>query len=136
MPRKHGRNGRLMVSLDGTAAPTTVTHAASWSFSSTTEKVDVTSFGDTNKVSVAGLPTANGNVSGFFDAAGTGTDALYNAAQDGVARAFYLYLDATDTTKDYLYGTALFDFDMSGGVDSAISFSADFEAASRVSFKR
>lgn len=128
MARKHGRNGRLYASITsaGTAEP--IVYLNSWDISFEVDNVDVTAFGDTNKVYVAGLPDSSGSFSGFFDSASA---QLYTAATDGVARNFYLYPDTGDAT--YWYGTALFDFSVSSSVDGAVTVSGNWNAASAVS---
>lgn len=139
MARLHGRRGTLYVSLDGTAAPTPVAYLNQWSVEATTDKSDVTSFGDTNKVYVAGLPDAKGSVSGFYDggATGTGSDALYNGASDGIARNFYLYIDSSASpVNDYFYGQALWDFSIAGSSDGPVTISANWQAAASVTFKK
>lgn len=129
MARKHGRNGRLLASVasGGTAEP--IAFLKTFSISFATDNVDVTAFGDTNKVSVAGLPDSSGSYAGFYD---TDTAQLFTAATDGVARKFYLYPDYSDTTE-YYFGTAIFDFSVSQAVDGAIEISGDWQAASSVS---
>lgn len=129
MARQHGRNARLYMGITsgGTAEP--VAFLRQWSISFTTDNVEVTSFGDTNKVYVAGLPDASGSYSGFYDDA---TAQFYTAAQDGVARRFYLY-PSTTSTAQYFFGTGLFDFSLESTVDGANSISGDFQAASIVS---
>lgn len=128
MSRLHGRNGRLYVNLTsgGTAEP--VTFLRSWSINFSTDNAEVTGFGDTNKVYVAGLPDVSGSFSGFYDDA---TVQTYTAANDGVARKFYLY-PTTSATGQYWFGTALFDFNVEAAVDSGITISGDFQAASTV----
>lgn len=135
--RTHGRKGRLLVSLDGTAAASLVAYVSGYDISFSTDKAEVTSFGDSNKTYAAGLPDASGSIKGFVDLAGSSsqTQALYNAASDGVPRGFYLYTDTTDLTKNYVYGTALFDFSMSGAVDAAVSFTSQVTAAGSVGLK-
>jgi hypothetical protein len=128
MARKHGRNGRLYASITsgGTAEP--IAYLNSWDISFEVDNVDVTAFGDTNKVYVAGLPDSSGSFSGFFDSS---TAQMYTAATDGVARSFYLYPDTGDAT--YWYGTALFDFSVSSSVDGAVTISGNWNAASAIS---
>lgn len=129
MARIHGRNGRLYVGLaSDSATPSPVTFLNNWSVEFTTDKVDVTCFGDTNKVYVSGLPDAAGSFSGFYD---DSTAQLYTASQDGLARKFYLYPSTSDA-GDYWYGTALFDFSVSGSVSDAVSVSGSWSAASAV----
>lgn len=127
MARKHGRNGRLYVAITsgGTAEP--VSFLREWSINFSVDNIEVTAFGDSNKVYVAGLPDSSGSFAGYFDSE---TAQLYTAATDGVARAFYLYPDTSDAT--YWYGTGLFDFSVSTPVDGAITVSGDFQAASNV----
>jgi hypothetical protein len=99
----------------------------SWSINFTVDKVDVTSFGDTNTTYVSGLPDASGDFGGFYD---TATEQLYTASQDGLARTFSLYPDISD--GDYFYCTALFDFSASGGVSDAVTISGSWSAASAI----
>jgi hypothetical protein len=127
--RLHGRKGRLYcaVASGGTAEP--IAYLNSWSFDRATDRVDVTSFGDNNKTYVAGLADASGSIGGFYD---TDSAQLYTAASDGIARKFYLY-PSTDETTEYFFGTAFFDFSISGGTDSAVTVSGTWSAASDVS---
>lgn len=127
MARRHGRNGRIFVSIasGGTAEP--VAYQAAWSIDFSTDDDEVTAFGDANKVYVAGLPDASGSFSGFWDDA---TAQLYTAAQDGVARKVYLYPDFTNAAGVYWFGTALFDFSITTGVGEANKVSGNFKAAS------
>jgi hypothetical protein len=128
MARIHGRNGRLYAALtsNGTAEP--VTFLNNWSISFAVDNVDVTAFGDTGKVYVAGLPDASGSYSGFYDDA---TVQFYTAATDGIARPFYLYPSTASNTK-YWFGTAIFDFNVDAAVDGAVQVAGDWNAASAI----
>lgn len=127
MARTHGRNGRLYASITsgGTAEP--IAFLTNWSLDSSTDKVEVTAFGDTNKTYVAGLPDASGSFSGYYD---TATEQLYTASQDGVARKFYLYPNIDD--GDFFSGEAVFDFSVSTPVDGAVTVSGSFAATTTV----
>jgi hypothetical protein len=128
MARVHGRRGRLYAGIaSDTAAAEPIVFLNSWSINFTVDKVDVTSFGDTNTTYVSGLPDASGDFGGFYD---TATEQLYTASQDGLARKFYLYPDISD--GDYFYGTALFDFGAAGGVGDAVTISGSWSAASAI----
>lgn len=129
MARQHGRNARLYMAITsgGTAEP--VAFLRQWSISFATDNVEVTAMGDANKTYVAGLPDASGSYSGFYDDA---TAQFYTAAQDGIARKFYLYSSTTNSGQ-YFFGTALFDFSLDSSVDGANTISGDFQAASIVS---
>jgi hypothetical protein len=129
MARIAGRSGRLYAGIGsaGTAEP--ITFLNKWALNSTTDKIEVTSFGDSTKVYVAGLPDAQGTFGGFYDNA---TAQLYTAATDGVARKFYLYPDNSLTTQ-YWFGTAIFDFNVNGDVAGPVAIDGSFAAASAVS---
>lgn len=128
MARIHGRNGRVYMNLTsaGTAEP--VAFLTSWTLKAATDKADVTSFGDSNKVYVAGLPDASGDFAGFYDDA---TVQTYTAAADGIARKFYLY-PSTSTTSQYWWGTILPDFEADGSVSGAVAIKASWNAASTI----
>lgn len=125
MARIHGRNGRLYAAITsgGTAEP--IAFLSKWSVSFASDTVDVTAFGDTNKVTVQGLPSTSGSFSGFYDNA---TAQLYTAATDGVARKCYLYTDTS--SSQYWFGTATFDFSIDADVNGAVTVSGDWNAAS------
>jgi len=126
--RLAGRNGRVYLALTsgGTAEP--VAYQASWSINFTTNKIDVTAFGDTNKVTVAGLPEASGQFAGFYDDA---TVQTYTAATDGLARRFYLYT-STLTNTQYFFGTINPDLTIDATVADAIKVSSSWSAASQI----
>lgn len=126
MARIAGRNGRLYMNLTsgGTAEP--VTFLNTWSLQFQTEKIDVTSFGDTSMTYVSGLPDMQGTFAGFYDDA---TVQMYTAAVDGVARKFYLY-PSTNTNGQYWFGTAIFDMSIDASVDGPVAISGNFAAAS------
>jgi hypothetical protein len=125
----HGRSGRLYVGIaSDSASASPVANLKMWALSFKTDRVDVTCFGDTNKVKVAGLPDASGTFGGFYD---TASAQLYTASSDGLARRFYLY-PTTASTGTYWFGTAFFDFDLDGAVDGAVQVSGSFDAATSI----
>lgn len=126
MARIHGRRGRIYMEIasGGTAEP--LPFFARWSISFKTDKDEVTSFGDNNKIYVAGLPDAAGSFSGFYDDA---TAQTYTAASDGLPRKFYLY-PSTLTNTQYFFGTILPDMSIDSDVAASVKVSADWAAAS------
>lgn len=126
MARIAGRNGRLYVGISsaGTAEP--IAFLSQFTASWTTEKYDVTAFGDSNKSYVAGLPDFQATYTGFYD---TATAQLYTAATDGVARKFYMYTDTTLGATNYWFGTAFFDFNIDESVAGPVAISGTFAAA-------
>lgn len=111
-----------------TAVAEPVAYLRSWSISFATDRVEVTAFGDTNRVYVAGLPDASGDYAGYWDSA---TAQMYTAATDGLPRRFYIY-PLTELNTEYWYGTAFFDFSATGAVDGAVEVSGSWQAASNV----
>jgi hypothetical protein len=132
VPREHGRNGVVYMGLTQTggvsAVATPVAFLTDWTVNKTTDKVDVTAFGDSNKTYVAGLPDASGDFSGWYD---SGTAQTYTAAGDGIPRNFYLYPNALVPT-DYFYGIVLPDFSAAGGVTAAVSIKSTWNAGGPV----
>lgn len=130
MAAVHGRRGRLYVGIaSDTAAAEPIAYVSGWSINFSTDNVDVTALGDSNKVYVAGLPDASGSFKGWYD---TATAQTYTAGADGLARRFYLYPTTPANTGPYFFGTALFDYTVEGDVGSAVALSGDWQAASPV----
>lgn len=111
-----------------TAVAEPVPFLADWTINFTTDKIDVTAMGDTNKVYVAGLPDAAGAFNGFMDDA---TAQTYTAATDGLARKFYLYPNLLAPTK-YFFGTIFPDYSVGAGVGGAATLSSNWNAASTI----
>ena len=130
MARIAGRRGRVYMGIaSDTATAEPLPFFASWSINFQTEKIEVTAMGDTNKVYVSGLPDASGEFSGFYDDA---TAQTYTAAQDGLARKFYLY-PSTLTNTQYFFGTILPDFKVNASVGGAAEVSASWAASTAIS---
>jgi hypothetical protein len=126
--RIHGKSGRLYAAIASGGSAEPIAFLNKWTIDFSTDKADVTAFGDTNKVYVSGLPDASGSFGGWYDDA---TAQLYTASQDGVSRKFYLY-PSNATTGQYWYGTALFDFSVSSGVGDAVAVSGNWNAAAAI----
>lgn len=95
-----------------------------WTMDRTTDKIDVTSFGDSNKVFVGGLPDLKGTISGFWD--DTETKPFAAAVATGAVN-MYLY-PSSDIPAKYAAGTAWVDFSMDTSVAGAVSISGNFAA--------
>lgn len=130
MARIHGRRGRVYLGVaNDTASAEPIPFFNTWSINFSVDKAEVTAFGDSNKVYVAGLPDASGAFAGFYDDA---TAQTYTAATDGLARKFYLY-PSTLTNSQYFFGTVLPDFSVDGSVSDAVKVSVNWSAASAIS---
>ncbi len=124
MARYHGKKGVVYLSTTGTGAATMVIGLTSWSIDRSTDKVDVTSFGDSNKTYVQGLPDTKGSFAGNWD----DTEAkVYTASQSSDGCKIYLYPSADSATK-YHYGPAWVDFSMQVDANGAVKVSANFVA--------
>lgn len=113
-----------MMSTSGTGPAVTVSKLTSWSVDSSTDTVEVTSFGDPNKTYVQGLPDISGAFDGFFD----DTDQTVftgSGSSDGVK--LYLY-PSTDALTKYWYGPAWVSYSVNSGIGDAVAISANFVA--------
>jgi hypothetical protein len=128
MARIAGRDAVLYAGITSAGVAEPIAYLSQWAVSFTTNKIDITAFGDVTKTYVAGLPDFTGTYNGFYD---TATAQLYTAASDGVARKFYLY-PTRNTTTQYWFGTAMFDMSIDATVDGPVSISGGFSAASAV----
>lgn len=130
MARRHGRNGRLYVGIaSATAAAEPLVNMKKWSSNFTTDRVDCTAFGDTNKVYVAGLADASGDFDGYWDDVSLQT---YTAAIDGIARRTYFYPDVTNVPGTYWYGTCFLDFTIDVPVDGVIAAKVTWSPATPI----
>lgn len=122
----HGKGGVVYMSTTGAGTASTVVLLSEWSLDRSTDLVDVTSFGDTNKVSVQGLPNYTGTISGFWD---SDSDVLFDASDSSTAVKMYLYPSANAPTV-YFAGTAWVSASISVGINAAVAISGTFTAAS------
>ena len=128
MAKIAGRKGALYASITsgGTAQP--IAYLTDWSLDMSIDKYDATSFQDTNKTYVAGLPDGQGSFSGFYDDA---TAQLFTAASDGVERKCYLYPDTSAAGK-YWYTTAIFDSSIQVTNGDMVKISGSFAPTSSI----
>src|SRR5262252_3204708 len=64
--RISGAHGQVMADKTGGATTVAIANLNKWDLDLATDKIEVTAFGDTNKVFVQGLPAFAGNVGGFW----------------------------------------------------------------------
>jgi hypothetical protein len=65
--RKHGKTGQIKIDPAGGASTVAVASLDAWDLDMSTDTVDVTSFEDTNKTYVQGLPDLKGTFTGNYD---------------------------------------------------------------------
>lgn len=119
MAERHGKNGRVQIG-------TTVVKLTKWTLNRTTDKVDVSGFGDPNKIYVIGKQDLQGTLAGFWNDA---NDALFDAADAGASIYMWLYPDVTNAAAQYWYGAALIDASIDTDSNAAVSLSGTFVAA-------
>ena|SRR5438132_10152795 len=104
MTRYAGRQAVAYIGNAGGAAAGGIVGLSKWSLDQTTEKIEVTAFGDPNKEYVIGLADIKLALSGFWDDAAS--DTLFQASASNAAVNVYLYPTSLRTNK-YWYGTGL-----------------------------
>jgi hypothetical protein len=120
----HGGKGVIYLSTTGTGAAVTTISLSSWTLDRATDTVEVTAFGDTNKVYVQGLPDIKGTIAGFFD---SGDDALFDGAESSDGVKLYLYPSSLCPTV-YHYGPAWLDASLACDVKGAVTVNGKFVA--------
>jgi hypothetical protein len=119
----HGRSGEISI---GAASPYAVIGSLSgWSVSFTRDKVDTTSFGETNKTYLAGLKDVSGSFEGFFDT--TYIRAIFDAA-DSDTGTFIRIEPSTVYPDNYFTGPCWLDASVTGNVNDAVKISGTFSA--------
>ena len=126
MAARHGRNGRLYVAIASGGSASPIPYINEFTQQASTDRVDITSFGDSNRAYVAGLPDAQGTYSGLWDDA---TAQLFTAASDGVARKLYWYPDTVNAAGVYWFTTAFLDQSQQSSVTDAAKISGTWSAA-------
>lgn len=124
MAKYPGRKGRVMMSTSGSGTAVTITGLNAWTLNKTTDRIEVTSFGDANKTYVQGLPDLQGTFSGFWD---DSDSTLFTGASSSDGVRLYLY-PSTDSLTKYHYGPAWVDATMSVEVNGAVTISGSFAA--------
>jgi hypothetical protein len=119
-----GRKGVIYMSTTGSGAATNVIKMNAWTLNRTTDKIEVTAFGDANKTYVQGLPDVQGTFGGFWD---DSESKPFTGASSTDGVKVYLYPSSDAPTK-YWYGPAWLDVSMDTAVSGAITISGNFAA--------
>jgi hypothetical protein len=127
--RLHGKGGAIYIGGEKGAGGTRVAIKAEFTLNRSRDYVDGTSFGDPNKVWLAGLPDVSGTFRGLLDVSG---DLMLNSATSD-AQTLYLY--ASDATlagsSEYLvaHGPALIDAQVTVSNTDAARITGNFRAS-------
>lgn len=124
MARYAGKKGLVYVSTTGSAAATAIGQMQNWAFDLSTDKLDVTCFGDGNKTYVQSWGAAKGTFKGLWDNADT---TLWAAAASADGCNIYLY-PSSDAISKYLYGPAWLDISVETDVNGTVSTNGNFSA--------
>jgi hypothetical protein len=119
-----GRKGVVYLSTSASGSASNVLKLTQWTLDQSTDKIDVTAFGDANKTYVQGLKDVKGSFAGFFDDTETKP---FSAADSTDGVKLYLYPSADVPTK-YFYGPAWLDVSIDTSVAAAVSISGNFAA--------
>lgn len=95
--RKHGRFGQVLFDAAGGSAPVAMVSLDKWELDMAPDTVSVTSFEDTNKVYVQGLPDIKGTYGGNYDASPQGL-ALFDIIKGTIAPLIRLLPDRNQPT--------------------------------------
>lgn len=125
MARYHGRKGLIYLSTSGTGNATSFANLNSWSIDRSTDAVETTAFGDSNKTYTQGLPSVQGQFSGFYDDSASAN--LFTAADSSDGVKVYIYPSSDAVTK-YAYGPAWISCSINGAVGAAVQVSGTFIA--------
>jgi hypothetical protein len=122
-----GRSGAVYIAIESaTGVATTTIKLNAWTVNRTTDKFEVTAFGDSNKTYVQGLPDVQGTISGSWDDSET---KVFAGASSSTGVKLYLYPDITNSPTKYAYGTAWLDASIETPVSGAVTISGNFAAA-------
>lgn len=127
MARIHGNRGQVKMDPAGGSTLVTVASLNEWNLDLAKDRVDVTCFGDTNKVKVTGLPDYSGTFGGFWDASTTPA-AIFDVIFGTVAPMLALIPDTLAPT--FLFkGLANLDGNIKVSATGAVSIGGKFDAA-------
>lgn len=124
MTRYHGRAGRLYLSTTGSGTAIPVASLSHWSLDYSTDTVETTSFGDTNKTYVQGLPDVSISFEGFYDDT-DGTIYAASKSADGAKAYFYI---STNAASKYAYGPCWVNFSLDDSVSDAVKVTGSIAA--------
>jgi len=128
MARLHGKTGQILI--DTTPAspvtPVALADTNAYTLDMSTDKVDVTCFGDTNKQKVVGLPDFTGTLSGFWNKT---TSPTFFAVVLAQATCWLRLLPSSAEPTFMFEGLAYVDGSINCSSTGAVSFSGKFDAA-------
>jgi hypothetical protein len=123
----HGKDGAIYIG-GAKGVGVKVANRTEWTFQRNRDYVDATTFGNTNKTYLAGLPNLQGTYAGLLDTSG---DLMFTYASSG-AQLIYLYA-STDVNggTDVLvaHGSGFLDATVNCTNTDAVKITGEFRAA-------
>lgn len=120
----HGKNAAIYLGAAKGSGGIKVATKTDWTLQRNRDYVDATTFGDTNKTYLAGLPNVQGTFAGFLDVSG---DLLLNAATSD-ATQIYLYADDGGSPILVANGPGFIDGTVSSSVNDGVRYTGEFRA--------
>ncbi len=120
----HSKDAIVYISTSGTTVAVELLGCTEWTLDMSVDTVEVTAFGDPNKVYVQGLPDVSGTLAGFVRDDETKWFSAQSSS-DGVK--MYLYF-TRQTPNRYAYGTAWFSLSLNTSGSGANEISGAFVA--------
>lgn len=127
MAIKTGRYGQVLFDPDpaGAGTPVLIASLNKWALSLKTDHIEVTCFGDENKVYIPGMKDVSGTVNGFWNSEDV---TLFDAADAPTPGLLKLVPNSTESTF-FWSGPAYMDADIDVGVSEAPAVTGTFMAA-------
>ncbi|HKD00636.1 MAG TPA: hypothetical protein VKG20_21520 [Methylomirabilota bacterium] len=119
-----GKAGLVYMSTSGAGAPVLVGGMRAFTIDNSTEDIDVTEFGATNRTSVIGFPSSRGTIEGFW---ATDDTTLRQAASSSDGTNIALY-PSRDAMARYFGGPAWVDQSLRTAVDAAVTTSGNWRS--------
>ena len=124
--RRHGYKGDILMDVTGGSTFVRVASMNGWTIDMSRERIDVTCFGDPNRVYVQGLQDIKGTVKGMWEA--EASRALLDVMMGDIAVALKLVPSLLDPTA-FLSGLAYLDGGLDVAIDGAITLAGSYVAA-------
>ena len=124
--RIHGKNGQIKIDPAGGSALVVLADMKTWTLDLSTDRVEVSAFGDTNKQRVAGLPDFQGALAAWWNAATS--PAYFAAVLAGAPVTLRLIPNSADPTV-YFGGLANVDGSINVDANGGVSIAGKWDAA-------
>jgi hypothetical protein len=119
-----GTQGLVYLSTSGSSSPVLVGGMRAFTIDNSTDEIDTTEFGATNRTSVQGFPTSRGTLEGFW---ATDDTTLRQAATSPDGTNMAVYPSRNAMTK-YFGGPSWVDMSLNSAVDAAVTLTGNWRA--------